>query len=261
MSPATKAPREKLTLRDDVDLYLAINRYVEDHIDELELNGGALPDDLAALLDEVDASRAERVDAIAKKIDEFSGNAAAAKATKDRAARREKVWNNTIAAIKGYAKHQVERSGGEPLKGTIATLRLQKNGQASTEHTYTNEQLLAIADRGVLVTREESARGDVPSPLAKYISVERLAKLDTKAIAAAYEARRAELEVEAELIGPSDIAEAAGVDPADVCPLNTVANEIIAERLAAARAKYIAENLAAEFPGVTVTRGYHLRID
>lgn len=257
MSAATKkAPRETLTLRDDVDLYIAINRYVEEHIDEIELNGGALPDDLAALLDEVDASRAERVDAIAKKLDEFSGNAAAAKATKDRAARREKVWNNTIAAIKAYAKHQVERAGGDPLKGTIATLRLQKNGQASTEHAYTNDDLIALHDLGATL----GYAGDEgrAHPLLKYIALQRVATLDTRAIAAAYETRRAELEAEAELIGESDIDEEvlAAMGPND--PTRAAG---VADVLAQMRATYIADNLAAEFPGVTVTRGFHLRID
>lgn len=250
MSPATKAPKPKLTLRDAVDLLGMVNQYIEEHVDEIELNGGALPDDMVAILDEVDAAAGDRVDALAAKIDELTGYAESAKATKDRATRREKVWKNAIASMKRYGALQVERNAGEPLKGTVATLRLQRNGQPSCEHAYTDEQLLEFHDRGMLA---EDAH-----PLARFIKIKREPSFDAKALAAAYDARRAELELEADLIGAADIVDALDADIREAIEWS---DDELARRVAEARAAYIADNLANEFPGVKVTRGYHLRID
>lgn len=278
MSPATKAkaPKEKLTLRDGVDLYQALDRYIEDHIDEIELNGGALPDDLAQVLDEVDAATADRVDAIAAKLDELSGHASAAKATKDRAARREKVWNNSIAGLKAYALYQVQRSGGDRLHGLVAVLRIQNNSAPSTDlmapadaqqdlliGLYDTEQgrlgrLRKAEDIGALLGIAPGLTG-VPigkqDPLAQYITVQRVATLDKKALGAAYMARLAELEREAELIGEPDIPWVDGIRPDDV----TI--EQIETALADIRTRYVVDSLASEFPGVRCVRGQHLRID
>lgn len=267
--PATKAPREKLTLRDGVDLYELVNRYVEDHIDEIELNGGALPDDLAALLDEVDAAVRERVDALAFKIDEFTGHAAAAKATKDRAARREKVALNTVAALKAYGKVQAQRAGGR-LEGYAAVLRLQRNSAPATECTVTSAELLAIYDSAYPEAYDDPSlpEGSISAPthpLLPYITIVRVATLDVKALAAAYEARRAELEelADHEASGwkttadvPAELRDAA----AHALSPNAFACSN-AEFFATARAVFIADNLAAEFPGVRCERGHHLRID
>lgn len=237
MNTATKAPkvRDALTLRDTTDLLLAVDAYIEQHIDELELNGGVLPDDLAAMLDEVIAAREAKAEAIVFKLDQFGGFASSAKATKDRAARREKVWNNTIAALKAYALREVERNGGEKIKAPSATLRIQVNGQPSTEIAFDNEQLLAFADAGA-------------GPLVSYITVKRVASVDSKALAAAYEARRVQLLDEAQtydtLIEPDE--------PEFEESWKTVLQ---------LRASHVAEGLAAEFPGVKCTRGFHLRID
>lgn len=244
---ATKAPkmRERLTLRDVTDLLLLVGDYVETHVDELELNGGALPDDLAQLLDEIEAATADRVDAIAAKIDEFVGYATTAKATEDRAARRRRVWENATKALKAYALRQVERHGGTPLKGAAATLRLQRNGAPSVEVRFTDEQLLDLASVET-------------HPLARFLTVQRVAKLDSRALGAAYEARRAELEGEAELIGESDVAGLADdVNAAE----GAVSSGELERRVSEARDLYVADHLAAEFPGVACVRGHHLRID
>jgi len=254
---AVKPSKPKLTLRDTSDLMLELNRYIDDHVDELELNGGALPDDLARLLDEIDASRGERADAIAFKLDEFTGYATTAKATKDRAARRQKVWDNAITALRAYALREVERLGGAPIKGASAVLRIQINGGApATECRFDNEQLLAFADASVQTEpREGGIARYVAHPLAAFITVVRTAVLDKKALGAAYEARRAELERDIALLSESDIPWLDGQRPENATPEQV---EVI---LADMRAKYIADNLAAEFPGITVTRGHHLRVE
>lgn len=270
--PATTKARETLTLRDGTDLYVAVNRYVEDHIDEIELNGGALPDDMAAMFDEIDAAIADRVDALAAKIDEFTGYATAAKATEDRAARRRRVHENTIKAMKAYGLAQVERSGADRLRGTVATLRIQTNSAPSTELTAPpdahQDLLLGLYDAEqyrqdeLRVGRETNVEPPIeaarPHPLARFITVQRVATLDKKALAAAYEARARELDDEAQLLGESDIPEDVreAIGPADRC-----GQEAIDATLAHIRADYIARALAAEFPGVRCTRGHHLRID
>lgn len=249
----TKAPPTKLTIRDGVDLYALINAYVEEHIDEIELNEGAMPYDLAQLLDEVDAAMMQRVDAFAAKVDEFSGYAATAKATKDRAARREKVWSNVIKSMKHYGLLQVQRNAGEPLKGAAATLRMQRNGQPSIECALTDDELIFASECSLV----GPSIGD--HPLGRFIDVTLAVTLDKKALGTAYEARRIELEAEAWLLGESDARQCIA-DKADQAP-DPLTQDFIDATLAHMRSQYIAESLATEFPGVVVTRGVHLRID
>jgi hypothetical protein len=255
---ATKTSREKLTLRDATDLLIAVNQWIEDNVDALELSGGALPDDLAAMLDEITAGQMDRVDAIAFKLDELSGYAAGAKATKDRAARRQKVWENSIAAIKLYAYREVERVNGGPhgfIKGKSSTLRIQRNGQPSTDLMIPKDSERSIS---IVPSHQAALLAAVVSngPLAKFVTIERVAHLDKKALGAAYEARRAQLEDESSLLVESDIPESTrqmlGAEPNP---------EDVAGALADVRARYVFDNLRAEFPGVRCERGQHLRID
>jgi hypothetical protein len=261
-APAIKAPRqakpkEKLTLRDATDLSILVSTYIEDHVDEIELNGGALPDDLAKLLDEIDAATAERVDAVVFKIEEFTANAAAAKAIADHATRRRKVHDNAAKALKAYAFYQVQRSGGTRLEGTASVLRIQNNGQASTECSLTPDELLTAHDQACGAIYEPE------HPLAKFIKVARVASLDMKALVAAYDARRDELAAEAEFLGEADISDEDAIAIADF-GANTkggTEQQAVVDVLATMRANYIRHHLAAEFPGVTSVRGQHLRID
>lgn len=243
----TKAPAPKLTLKDTTDLELLVDRWIEDHIDEVEINDGALPDDLAQLLDEVQASRAERADAIAFKLDRLAGDVMTAKATKDRAARRERVAANVIKAIKAYAKREVERGGGGPIKGTACVLRIQINGgKPAVDVRFENEQLLAFADSSA---PRSANLADVihyqPHPLARFIVVQRVAQVDTDRLALAYAARRDELA----LMEALELSVDGGPESK---------NDLTVAEQAAIRIDQI---LAAEFPGITVSRGTHLRVD
>lgn len=257
MSTATaKKPRERLSLHESVELLRLLDQAVEDNIDEIELNGGALPDWMASMFDEVAAAMVDRADAIAAVVDEMKGNVSSAKATKDRAARREKVWGNVIDSIKRYVAREIERNGGEPIRGTASVLRLQRNSQASTELTMPEQQatdyLLYCAD-------QVDHSGNHTNPLARFIVVERMASLNKKALSDAYEARAAELESEAELLGESDVPDdvIAGLHgsgtPADP--------DDIAQEITRMRADYVQRALSAEFPGVRCIRGSHVRID
>jgi hypothetical protein len=253
---ATTKVREKLTLKDALDLLEQLNAAIEDHIDEIELNDGALPDWMAAMLDEIEAATADRVDAIAAKIDEFAGYATTAKATKDRSARRERVWNNVIASMKNYGLHQVQRSGGDRLRGVSATLRIQNNSAPSTSVNVTDQQLLDYWD---IDTRNAAVEGYQPFPLTKYVSVARVVSIDKKALAAAYEARHADLVAESEVICDTDIPDVIIERFGDRDEPPT--QEEVAAVLGDVRSKYVADNLALEFPGVQCVRGVHLRID
>lgn len=250
-----KKGRERLTLRDSVDLYALINQWVEDNIDEVEFNEGALPDDLARLLDEVDASVAERVDGFAFKVDEFIGKAATAKATKDRSARREKVYANIIKSMKAYGFAQVQRNNGEPLKGITASLRIQRNGgNASVECSLTPEQLIDATDCRLAVPAIQT------HPLARFLSASVTVSLNKELLAAAYETRAEALADEALLIGESDI-EALFTDPDDAARAALATPEDTERLLEQMRHVYVTAALATEFPGITCTRGSHLRID
>lgn len=259
---ATAKVKERLTLRDTVDLLSLLQNAIEDHVDEIELNEGALPDWLALMLDEVDAALMERVDALAKVIDDFEGFASSAKATKDRAARRQKVWENTVKSMKAYGMLQVQRVGGGFVRGKSATLRIQNNSAPSTFVDLANEQLLEICDedaRNLLAPAKPDYKAH---PLSRFVSVTRVAVVDKKALAVAYEARGDELVRESELLGESDLPDEAQQSIA----LNDDGDETRHQQLADAaiagmRRNYVTECLASEFPGVSVVRGQHLRID
>jgi len=248
MTATAKAPkvREKLTMHEAVDLWRALQLAVEDHVDEIELNGGALPDWMAAMFDEVQLAMADRADALAFVIDEMKGNATAAKATKDRAARRQSVWENVVESVKAYALREVERSGEDRIRGTTSVLRIQKNSAPSTD-------LWAQADahQDILL-----AAYDTAGALSRFITVARIATLDKKALGAAYEARREQLVAETPLLAESDIPDDVRARYGE--PLSA---EQIAAELERMRVQYIADNLAFEFPGVRCIRGHHLRID
>lgn len=241
--------RDKLTLRDSIDLLLALNAAIEANIDEIELNGGALPDWMAAMLDEINDSLAGRADAIAYVVDQLKGDEVAAKATKDRAARREKVWGNSIAGIKAYALRELERLGENRVQGSASVLRIQRNGSPSTDLTAPIETHQSILLAAV----------DVSGALARFVTVQRIATLDKKALGAAYEARREQLEADTELLALSDIPFDVAATFAD--PDADVYAKRCAKELERMRAAYIADNLASEFPGVRCERGHHLRID
>ena len=251
--PHQTQPEPRLTLRDTTDLFLAINRWVEEHIDELELNGGALPDDLAALLDQVDAAQHERADAIAAKLDEFTGFVATARATKDRAARRQRVWENTISAIKAYVLRELDRLGVDRIRGATAVLRAQRNGQPSVECHVDGADLLLLADGN-------PARPD-HERLLPYLAVQRTARIDTKKLAVAFEHRRTELEREVELLGESDIPDQYASRLEELVGHGVSRRHAIASILDEMRAQYIAHALDAEFPFVSCVRGVHLRVD
>jgi hypothetical protein len=168
--------------------------------------------------------------------------------------------------MKKYAVFQLERTEDRRLEGTTATLRLQRNGVPSTELKAPAETHQAI-----LLAAYDSANRVVPfgvtpaplHPLAQFITVDRVATIDKKALGAAYEARAAELVRESELLGESDIGDE------DLTRIEVYvaevpdANEADAVRavLTDMRARYVADNLANEFPGVSCVRGSHLRID
>lgn len=234
-----KEPKPRLSLHESVELLRLLDQAVEDNIDEIELNGGALPDWMSAMFDEVGAAMADRADAIAAVVDEMKGNASSAKATKDRAARREKVWGNVVESIKRYVARELERNGDEPIKGTSTTLRFQRNSSPSTKLVMPEDVqpvfLLHAADEGT-------------GPLARFITVQRIATLDTKALADAYEARAAVFSDEAAMLDARDL-------PQDVTPTN------VAAAIAAMRADHVQRALASEFPGVSCVRGRHVRID
>lgn len=249
---ATKI-REPLTLRDAADVFIVINEWIENHIDELELNGGALPDELAQLIDAADLTLVKKADAIAAKLDEFAGYAATAKATKDRAARREKVWNNAGAVLKAYALHQLQRLGRDRIRGASSTLRAQINSAAAVDCRLDNDALYAIWSF--------DGHHDLPAsphPLIKYMTLEHVVHLDKKRIAADYLARRAQLEKDTPTLTYSDIPEhvADAMGPADHCGL-----EAREEWCRTERQRRIDDVLSREFPTITVTRGSHLRVD
>lgn len=273
MATKTKeAAAPRITLADRLRDVEQVETWIDEHGDELLANGGELPPALAALVDVAERGLAEKVEARAAVILHLQDDAKVCQSWEARYRQRRTVLEHAAKGLKEFTKTQLEAAGQLRVETPLGVVRVQDNPQPSVRHDFDGESLLAIADGAA--AGDEAALFPA-SRLAEFIRVEtvRTATLDTKALLAAYQAREQALLTEAEglVAGYDDLsereqealdvevsaaAEAAGIaepDEAFGAPYLTAA-------ITWARRAYVREMLAAEFPGVTVTRGTHLRI-
>lgn len=265
---ATRPAKGKpVTLLERADALRIIEDWVREHEDEVLMNEGALPDELAALLEQADGDFDTKMERVAIKRRDFQAHEARAKAEKDYYAQRAKMWGNADEALRRYQHTCLSIAGRDRVKTALATVWLQ-NSPPAVRHTYQNETLCEIADASLVMPTPPPEDGH---PLAKYVTVELVAKLDTRAVLADWKARKQELEVEAETVVSLTTDEEEGIrlnleiaaaemdTPVDEVELASGIREALDEALLAKRADYVAGKLATEFPGITVEQHQHVR--
>ena len=260
MSATTKPT---VTLAERADALATVNDWIAEHADEVLLNGGALPPELEQLLDEAEGDFRTKVERVAFKRRELQGHRDRAKAEQDYYAQRARMWGNADESLRSYLQRAMKRAGETSVKTALATVWLQAS-PPSLRHQYDDELLLKIHDSDL--SGHDLQLGN--HPLARFVSVRRVASLDSRAVLAAYQAREAELQAEAATLELTDVEATAiafdahgaavardlgfdGVEPA--------IDEALDDALATKRTLHVEEGLAAAFPGVTVTRLNHVR--
>lgn len=271
MAPRSGTPTAApLTLRDTFDSLAIVESWIDEHADVILANGGALPPELEELLVAAEGSRDERIDARAAKIRQFQAACDVCKQEAARYSQRAKVWENAATALKEFTKRQLEAEGVTAVKTTRFSVRIQNNSAPSCAHEYTSADLLKIVQDDGLSPRTavDVVELAFAHPLSRFITLQTVASLDTRALVAAYEAREVELRAEIAPLTADDLDETEFQQALDVPRLEGMSDEdydamvraSVARTLESTRRSYVATHLAREFPGVQVRRGTHLRI-
>lgn len=243
-APKAAAP-PRPTLLDRLEALAFVNAWIDEHHDEILVNDGALPDELAQLLDAAEGDLATKLAAIDVIRRQHRGAEATAKAIAASFTQKARVAANAERGLIAWAKRAMEAFGTLAVKQDgVVNARIIAN-PPKAEHAYTSDDLLEIVKR-----RERELR-DTPHgvaaqpghPLLSYIHTQLTATLDTKALLADYEAARDALAETAATLWP--------MEPDDDAQLT---GEIVAARIG-----YVQKKLAERFPGVVVTQGTHLR--
>lgn len=266
-SAKQKAATPRPTLLDRVDALAIVDQFIAEHGDEILANGGALSPALAELLDTAEGEFADKLAAIDVKQRLLRGDEASNKAVAAAFTQKAKVTANARDEVMAWAHRGMVAAGREHVQTPHVNARIQ-NSPASLDHAYDAAQLLAIAD-------SEPAENGEAHPLARFLTVQRAAVLDGRALLAAYLAREAALRDEANDVTEVNAAtraaitraldeeveamDAAGEERPTVEQYETERAARCAQWLRLWREGYVRDTLAAEFPGVRVARGTHLR--
>lgn len=119
-----------MTVDATLPLYQLVN--IRDMLDGLLAQSeGEVTPDLADLLDQVEGATTEKIERVALYIRELSATADAIDVEKDRLAARAKAKRVAAESLKGYLKAQLERLQQTEVRGLLATVAIQPNGQPS----------------------------------------------------------------------------------------------------------------------------------
>lgn len=129
-APARPRATPGLRLYEAAEQLATVERWIDEHADDILANGGALPPALEALLDEADLAFDEKAARVALVVRDFLAQAAAAKGEAARLKQREAVTTNAADALKAYLKRQIE-AADRPVKHALAAVRVQRNGAPS----------------------------------------------------------------------------------------------------------------------------------
>lgn len=146
----------------------SVNTWIADHPDELLANGGALPPDLAQLLDAAEGAFEQKAERVALKVRELIVEADAIQAEKDRLAQREKATRHAAESLKKYLKRHMEAVGLATVKGTYATIVIQPTPPA-VKGPETQEEL------GIVYRRQRAEQSFVfVSPITYVLDKKRV---------------------------------------------------------------------------------------
>lgn len=117
------------TLRDLTDDLLQVEQWVDEHADEILVNGGALPPHLAELLDGAEGAFRVKVERIGSYILELAARESALRVERERLAQRVTVTANLIAGLKSLLKAWLTVAQVPSVKGMLLSVRVQANSQ------------------------------------------------------------------------------------------------------------------------------------
>lgn len=124
-----------VALYDRTAALLQIDAWIEESAAEIAANEGALPDELAALLDEAEGAWEEKVERVALYVNSLGATADAIKTEENRLRERRKAHENAAKRLKAYLQGQLELVGREKVSRPLATVALQASPPA-VQHAY-----------------------------------------------------------------------------------------------------------------------------
>lgn len=134
-----------LKLYETVDALQVVREWVYENDEAIRAAEGALPDELAALLESAEIDFKVKTENVALFVRELLANAAAVEAERNRLDARVSHYKKAAESLKGYLKGQMERADIPKVEGRLVTVRLQKNPPA-VKVLATQEELAAMRD-------------------------------------------------------------------------------------------------------------------
>jgi hypothetical protein len=143
-----------LKLYEAADAIAAVREWVYENDELIRASEGALPDELAALLEIAEGDFKSKAENVGLFIRELVSSAKAVKEERDRLDGRMKHYERAAEGLKAYLKFQMERSDIPKVEGKLVTVRLQKNPPAVHAESVTQEDMKLILDEYVRVIPE-----------------------------------------------------------------------------------------------------------
>ncbi len=131
-----------------------VRNWIDDHDEEIRANEGAIPDELAELLAQVEGTFKEKAERVALFVRELQATARAVKEEEDRLRDRRKTREAAADRLKRYLEAQMLDHMVPRIEGKLVTLRIQKNPPAVT-HNLTDDDLRSAPEEFVRVIPEQ----------------------------------------------------------------------------------------------------------
>lgn len=120
-----------------------LNVWLGEHIDEITALGGALPDELQALLDDADGAFDAKVIDVALFVKSLNHNANAATEEANRLTMRAKAFTRSAEWLEDYLHRCLQDAGKSEVKGALASVTIQRSTPSVTS-TLTPDDLLKV---------------------------------------------------------------------------------------------------------------------
>jgi hypothetical protein len=125
-----KAMTATLKLYETVDALNVVREWIYENDEAIRAAEGALPDELAALLDTAEIDFKGKAENVALFIRELIANAKAVREERDRLDSRVKHYERAAESLKAYLKINMELADVPKVEGKLVTVRLQKSPPA-----------------------------------------------------------------------------------------------------------------------------------
>lgn len=116
-----------MKLYEATDALDVVRDWIFEHDEEIRAAEGALPDELAALLDQAEGDFRTKAERVGLFIRELVANSKAVKEEADRLAARAKHYDKAGEGLKRYLQIHMELADIPKIEGKLVTVRLQKS--------------------------------------------------------------------------------------------------------------------------------------